>query len=264
VSGGEGAPTPEAVPSDDDPAIAATGTGDVAFSVVSMSERHAEGRDHEYLDWHLTDHLPEQHRLAGLRRGQRWVSTPACRSARAASEPALDGVDHLVQYLFAEPVEPALDQFFSLGAALHGAGRMPIALPRVQVGGWDLVGALAARRALVGEAVLPWLPSPGVYVVVEEVADIPASDLADGLDALVSVPGVAGVWWWSGSSSRHERLDPNDDLALTICYLDEPPVEVAAALVPTLEQRWSAGGWSALLAAPFTAVDPHRRGDHLP
>ena len=51
----------------------------VEVEIVPVSN-HAE-----YLDWHLHDHLPEQHRLPGLRHGQRWVSTPACRAARAAS-----------------------------------------------------------------------------------------------------------------------------------------------------------------------------------
>lgn len=250
-------------PSDDEPAIAALGTGDVSCSVVSMSGRHADGRDAEYLEWHLHDHLPEQHRLAGLRHGQRWVSTPPCRAARAASDAPFDDVDHLVQYLFAEPVEPALESFFALGGALHGAGRMPMALPRVQVGGWDLVGALAARRALVGEAVLPWRPSTGAYVLVEDASAAAASDLADGLDPLVGVDGVAGVWWWSGASGRHERLDANDHLALTICYLDAAPVDVAGALAPVLAQRWS-GDLVPLLAAPFAAVDPRRPGDALP
>lgn len=260
MSDADGAP---AVPSDEDPAIAETGTGDVVHSVVSMSQRHADGRDAEYLEWHLGDHLPEQHRLAGLRHGQRWVSTPACRDARAAAEAPYDGVDHLVQYLVAEPVEPALESFFALGGALRRSGRMPIAVPRVQVGGWDLVGSLSARRVLVGEAVLPWRPSTGAYVLLEEVRDVAASDLADGLDALVSVPGVAGVWWWSGAPGRHDRYDANDDLALTICYLDSPPIEVATSFVSVVHAR-RAAGLTPLLAAPFVAVDPTRPGAHLP
>ena len=97
------------IPSDAEPAIASFGNGDVAASVVSMSMRHADGLDAEYLRWHVLDHLPEQFRLVGLRSGQRWVSTPACRARRAASEPPYDAVDHIVQYLFAEPVGDAFD-----------------------------------------------------------------------------------------------------------------------------------------------------------
>ncbi len=99
---------PEA--SDATPAIGEYGQGDVAASVVSMSRRHAEGHDAEYLEWHMLDHLPEQYRLPGLRLGQRWVSTPACRQARLVSEAPYADVDHVVQHLFAEPVDVGLDR----------------------------------------------------------------------------------------------------------------------------------------------------------
>jgi hypothetical protein len=239
-------------PSDAAPAIAALGTGDVAGSVVSLSQRHADGRDAEYLEWHLLDHLPEQHRLAGLRSGQRWVSTPACRAARAASAPPFDAVDHVVQYLFAEPLGPALDHFFGLGRALHGLDRMPIALPRVQVGGWKLAAVRAADRVLVGAAVLPWRPARGAYLLVEPLVEGMggAADLA----SLVAVAGVAGAWRWTGAA-LDERLDATDGLALTVCYLDDDPVAVAARLAPVE---------GALLAAPFEAVVAGAWDRHLP
>lgn len=245
-------------PSDDVPSVIACGAGDVGFSVVSMSRRHAEGRDAEYLDWHLTDHLPEQHRLVGLRHGQRWVSTSDCRAARASSEPPFDAVDHLVQYLFAEPVEGRLDPFFQLGGALRRAGRMPIVLPRVQVGGWNLAGAQASPRVLVGAAVLPWRPSTGAYVLIEARDELPADDLAP----LVGVDGVAGAWTWRGSHPRHPGLDPTTGLTLTIAYLDAEPVDAATALAPVAAAR--ARSWSVLLAAPFAAVDPGAPSERVP
>src|SRR5262245_55257279 len=88
-------------PSDDLPELLAYGRGDTATVVVSMSARHPEGRDAEYLEWHALDHRPEQHRLEGLRGSLRVVSTPDCRAARAASEAPYDDVDHVVAYLFA-------------------------------------------------------------------------------------------------------------------------------------------------------------------
>jgi hypothetical protein len=245
-------------PSDTEPAIAECGSGDVVVSVVSMSQRHADGEDAAYLRWHLLDHLPEQYRLAELRSGQRWVSTPSCRAARAASEPPFEAVDHVVQYLFAEPVGPGLDHFFALGGALHRAGRMPIALPRVQVGGWRLDGAQAAHRALVGAAVLPWRPARGAYLLVER-----STDAAAHLDALVAVDGVAGAWRWVGASP-HERLEGTEGLTLTVCYLDDDPVEVAATLAPVLADRWAGGGVVPLLAAPFEAVVAGEWDRHLP
>jgi hypothetical protein len=250
-------------PSDAEPTIAAHGDGDVAASVVSMSERHPEGRDAAYLDWHVHDHLPEQYRLHGLRFGQRWVSTPGCRGARLVSEPPFDAVDHVVQYLFAEPVDEALDRFFPLGGALRKIGRMPVLLPRVQVGGWTLARTVAAPRVLVGASVLPWRPTVGVYVLIERGSTGSGDAIAAGCDALVGVRGVAGVWCWSGAPPRHERLDSTEGLVLTVCYLDDEPVTVASALAPVLGVRWD-GGSTPVLAAPFELVVPSDVGRHLP
>jgi len=252
---------PEA--SDAAPAIGEYGQGDVATSVVSMSRRHAEGHDAEYLEWHMLDHLPEQYRLPGLRLGQRWVSTPACRQARIVSEAPYADVDHIVQYLFAEPVGVGLDRFFPLGAALRRIGRMPMALPRVQVGGWELVDTRAAPRVLVGAAVVPWRPALGVFVLVERNVSPPGTG-GDGLDRLVDVPGVAGAWCWAGAAPRHERLDSTAGLGLTVCYLDGLALEVAPALGPVLARRWAEGKLLPLLAAPFELVTPGQWDRHRP
>ena len=40
---------------------------DVTTLFVSMSARHPEGQDADYLEWHTFDHRPEQQRLASLR-----------------------------------------------------------------------------------------------------------------------------------------------------------------------------------------------------
>ena len=240
-------------PSDASAAVVATGQGDVVMSVVSMSQRHAEGRDAEYLEWHMLDHLPEQYRLPGLRAGTRWVSTPACRAARLASEGSFDDVDHIVQYLFAEPVTEALDGFFALGAALRRAGRMPIGLPWVQVGGWDLIGAAATPRALVGAAVVPWRPATGAYVLVERRPDGHGASPSEA-NALLAVDGVVGAWTWGGGARRHDRLGDTDGLSLTLCYLDGNPLDVAARMGPLLAERWSDPRVDPQLAAPFHVV----------
>jgi hypothetical protein len=256
-------PAGEGVPSDSDPTIATFGDGDAATAVVSMSSRHPDGLDADYLRWHMLDHLPEQYRLSGLRLGQRWISTPACRAARATSLAPFDAVDHVVQYLFAEPVDAALEQFFPLGNALGKIGRMPMRLPRVQVGGWDLVGTAAADRALVGAAVVPWRPASGVYLLVERVegSESPGDE---GLEALVEVPGVIGAWAYAGSGPRHPRLEITAGLAMTVCYLDRPPIDVAADLAAVLDDRWSDGARSPQLAAPFELVVAGAWDRHLP
>src|SRR5262249_60602719 len=70
-------------PSDDVPEILATGRTDVTAIFVSMSSRHPEGRDADYLAWHSLDHRPEQYRLAGLAASPRGAFTPPWRAARA-------------------------------------------------------------------------------------------------------------------------------------------------------------------------------------
>ena len=72
--------------SDECPEVLATGRTDVTTIYASLSKRHPDGLDASYLEWHSLDHRPEQHRLAQLRASFRMVSTPECRSARAASD----------------------------------------------------------------------------------------------------------------------------------------------------------------------------------
>jgi hypothetical protein len=246
------------VASDDAAPVLVAGNADVAFAVFSMSSRAADGNDDGYLEWHMLDHLPEQYRIDGLRLGQRWFSTDACRAARAASAAPYDAVDHVVGYLFGGPVDPALDIFFDLGASLHRAGRMPVALPRVQVGGWEAVARTAAPRVLAGADVIPWRPQRGVYLIVES-GDIASGDIesgADGLEGLVGVPGVAGVWQYRDGHTHHPRFDPTNGLRLAVCYLDDDPVEVAGRLAEPLAARWADGTATPLLAAPFDLVTP--------
>ena len=90
-------------PSDEVPDVRATGTGDVTTLFISMATRHPDGADAEYLRWHTLDHRPEQHRLSEVRASLRLVSTPACRSARAAGQDRFDAIDHVMTYFFTDP-----------------------------------------------------------------------------------------------------------------------------------------------------------------
>jgi hypothetical protein len=245
----------DVVASDDAPQVLAAGNADVAFAVFSMSSRAADGDDDGYLEWHMLDHLPEQYRIDGLRLGQRWFSTDACRAARAASEAPYDAVDHVVGYLFGGDVDPAVDIFFDLGASLYRAGRMPVALPRVQVGGWEAVARAAAPRALAGADVVPWRPQRGVYLIVESITDEGGAD-DPALDQLIEAPGVAGVWRYRDGHDRHRRLDDCTGWELAVCYLDDDPVKVAGWLGDRLAARWADPAITPLLAAPFEVVTP--------
>jgi len=210
------------------------------IGVFSFSARAGDGSDAAYLEWHGLDHLPEQYRLAGMRNGTRWVSTPECRAARAASGDRFGAVDHLVLYLFADAT--SLPAFFALGATLREAGRMPLRLPSVELGGYRLDAMDAAEHALVGADVLPWRPTRGAYVLIEDGAPCDPG--------LLDVAGVAGWWQFAGTDDLSDRLAATAGLTLTLCYLDDDPVAVALALKPRLAGR------APLLAAPFVTVVP--------
>jgi hypothetical protein len=231
----------EGTPADDAPAVLATGRGDVRLAVVSMSAAEPDGRDDDYVRWHLLDHLPEQFRLPGFRWGRRWRSTGRGRAHRLAEVPPYDRVDHVVGYLFAEPLDEAIDGFFALGRALHEAGRMPIRLPSVQLAAWKPVERRAASRIKAGADVVPFRPDRGVVLLIEQ------GDPGATLDSLVATDGVAGAWRFRGTDGRHAGFAPTADLALTIIYVDDDPVEVVQRLGAAVDRESE----RLLLAAPF-------------
>ena len=244
----------EGTPSEELPDVLGTGTSDVRFAFISMSAREPNGRDAEYVEWHSLDHRPEQHRLAGLRQSLRLVSTPACRDARAASVDRYDAVDHVMTYLFNGP--EALSGFNDLGAALHQGGRMPLRLPTVEFMTADLVGKVAAPAAVAGADVIPWRPSLGVYLIVEN-GEAP-------VDALTEVPGVAGIWWYRGGVAPDPYATDARGRQITYCYLDDDPVATGERLGEAMRQRWASGAVEGLLAAPFQTVVPFDWTRHLP
>ncbi len=213
---------------------------DVTTLVASMTSRDPDGEDARYLEWHALDHRPEQHRLPGMRGSFRVVSTPECRAARLASEGPFDEVDHVMAYLFADRAQ--VGPWRDLGGALFQAGRMPHRLPSVEIGVWDVAGMAAAPRVEIGADVLPWRPARGAYLLVEP-SGAPAG-------ALVDVDGVAGVWWARDDEERQ----------LTVAFLDDDPLVVAARLRPALEAR----DLTALLSGPFHTVVPFAWDRHLP
>jgi hypothetical protein len=231
-------------PSDGVDAILATGRSGVSTIFVSMSARHPDGADAEYLAWHTLDHRPEQYRLATLRSSLRLVSTPACRAARAASDASADATDHVMTYFFADVA--GLAGFNDLSVALRAAGRVPYVLPPVERGVYAVRDMHAAPRVKVGADVLPWWPACGVYLLVER--------SESSVAGLTDVAGVAGTW---------SAVVVPDDLGvstapvgqqITYCFLDDDPVATAARLRPVLEHRRRETGAAAVLAAPFHTV----------
>ena len=252
-------------PSDDVPAILATGRTDITTIYVSMSGRHPQGRDAEYIEWHGLDHEPDQHRLPALRASLRLVSTPACRRARSAGDERYDPVDHVMTYLFTDATR--LDAFDALNLAMADAGRNPYrhgrpvdgqipGMPLLERGAYRVTGMAAAPRVKVGADVLPWWPARGVYLLVER-GEAPPSDL-------LGTPGVAGAWWGVGLPLEppYATAD-NAGLQITYCYLDGDPAEVGERLRAALATRWS-GDVTPLLAAPFHTIVRYDWGRYLP
>jgi hypothetical protein len=242
-------------PSDDVPAMLRTGRTDVTTVYVSMSGRHPDGCDADYLEWHSLDHRPEQHRLAALRASFRLVSTPACRDARAATSERYDAVDHVMTYLFTD-VE-TLSLFNDLNIAMAEVGRTPYLLPTIERAVYRLDGTAAAPRVKVGADVMPWWPARGVYLLVEQGEVSPAE--------LVGAPGVGGVWW--GGALPMEPPYATADTAglqVTYCFLDDDPPVVGERLRPVLASRWDSSGATPLFAAPFHTLVDYDWGRYVP
>src|SRR5262245_31243567 len=245
-------------PSDDVPGIRRPRRGDVTAVFVSMTARHPEGRDADYIEWHCLDHRPEMHRLASMRASLRLVSTPECRAARAATEDAYDSVDHVMTYLMASETDAVLEEFKVLNFAMLEVGRTPYLLPMIQRAVYRFDGIAAAPRIKVGADVLPWWPPRGVYLVLERGA-APVSDF-------IEVPGVAGAWWATGApkGAPFSLGADNTGLRITYCYLDDDPVETAERLRPVMEKRWVDAGLVPLLAAPFHTIVPYEWDRYVP
>lgn len=242
----------EGTPSDDVPGILRAGSPDIKTLFVSMAERHPEGADARYLEWHSLDHRPEQQRLESIKTSLRVVSTPKCRLARAACDPAFEAIDHVMTYFFNDI--GGLDAFNSLSAALRNAGRAPFILQPVQRGVYEVEEKATAPRAKLGSDVLPWMPVRGIYLLVEQ-GTAPSK-------SLIEIPGIAGVW--SASSVKTTFSSAAIGQQITYCFLDDDPVETAERLRPALEQRWQAKHIQPLLAAPFYSIVPYEWDRYLP
>jgi hypothetical protein len=247
-----GAPELPGTPSDDVPGVLGTGSPDIKTLFVSMAERHPEGADAQYLQWHTLDHRPEQQRLDSIKTSLRVVSTPGCRQARAACEPGFDAIDHVMTYFFTDL--GGLGAFNTLSTALREAGRAPFILTPVQRGVYKVEEKFTAPRAKVGSDVLPWLPTRGIYLLIER-GSAPSQSLTE-------IQGVAGVW--SASSVPTTSSTTAAGQQITYCFLDDDPVKTAERLLPVLEQRWQAKHIQPLIAAPFYSVVPYEWDRYLP
>ena len=198
----------------------------VKVGFFSFTEITDPGEHRSYNEWHQLDHMPEQYPLPGIVYGQRWVSTPACRAARAVSGPELDPIHYLTLYLMTEPVDETLRDFQLLGRELHATGRWHHHRRAHWSGPLARQDTAVAPRVAISAAAVPYRPNRGVYVTVTT----PATEPID-CGALCEHAGVAGAWSFVG-----------DDRRVTVAWLDDDPVAVAARCGPVVEQRCAVRG----------------------
>jgi len=187
-----------------------------------------------YNAWHQLDHLPEQFTIEGISFGQRWVRSPRCSAAEAASSERFDPFHYMTLYLLRD--EEVIAPFMELGRRLHDADRFFAARRAVLSGPFEIGGQWAAPRVAVSAGAVPFRPSHGVYVVVgPKVAGA----------AFVDHPGVAGVWQFADASGgRH----------ITVAFLDGDLFGAARVLGGTVGEAGDQPEW----AGPLERVDAFR------
>ena len=200
--------------------------GFFSFTEVTDPREHRS-----YNQWHQLDHMPEQFPLDGIAYGQRWVSTPACRAARAVSGPRLDPIHYVTLYLMTAPVEGTLREFFALGKELHEKDRFHRHRHAHLSGPFALVATAVAPRVLISAPAVPYRPHRGIYVTVQD-----AGSSAVSVDTAVTIPGVAGAWAFGDEEHR-----------ITVLWCDDDALTVAAR-VPAVD--------GAEFAGPFETITP--------
>jgi hypothetical protein len=235
------------------------GVSAVKIGFFSFTEITDPSEHRAYNEWHQLDHMPEQYPLPGLAFGQRWVSTPACRAARATNGALLAATHYMTLYLMTEPVDTTLEEFHALGDQLRSLGRFHLHRRALLSGPFDVRSATAAPRVLVSAEAVPYRPNRGVHVVVEQWPPPGATSGPDPGDSgaeLVEVPGVAGVWTFV-SDAEHRHVWHPGRHRITVTYLDEDPLTVSASLDDVTRRRAAAGA-RIVFAGVFETITPWR------
>jgi hypothetical protein len=234
------------------------------FSFTEITDPSAH---RAYNEWHQLDHMPEQFPIPGIVYGQRWVSTPACRDARAVDEDPLRAVHYMTLYLMTDPVDRTLRDFMELGQQLRALGRFFDQRRAALSGPLQWLDAHAAPRVLVHPEAVPYRPNRGVYVIVEEPladADRDAEDAwirslhEQWVDRVCALPDVAGVWQFASSPALQGAGWSGGRRRITVCYLDGAPLDAAVCIGPLLADRWRDAPVRPVLAGPLETVVPYQ------
>ncbi len=205
------------------------------FSFTEITDPSA----HEaYNAWHQLDHMPEQFTIDGISFGQRWVRSPRCRAAEAASGPRLEPFHYMTLYLMRD--ESVVPPFFALAERLHAEDRFFTARRALLSGPFEVTGQWAVPRVAVSAGSIPWRPSNGVYVVV--------GPQVDGAQ-LVEHPGVAGAWQFT---------DAQAERTLSVAFVDGDLWQAADTLGASHGGLGPGGTEAPEWAGPLERVDAFR------
>ena len=201
------------------------------FSFTEITDPSA----HEaYNMWHQFDHMPEQFTIEGITFGQRWVRSPRCEAAEAASGSLLGSFHYMTLYLMRD--ESLIPEFFDLAKRLYAEDRFFSERRALLSGPFEISGQWAAPRVAVSAGAVPFRPSNGVYVVV--------GPPVDG-GATVEQHGVAGVWQFT---------DASNDRHISVAFVDGDLWQAASVLGASA----TAGGIVPEWAGPLERVDAFR------
>ncbi len=200
--------------------------GFVSFTEVTDPSAHEA-----YNAWHQLDHLPEQFTIDGISFGRRWVRSPRCRAAEAATGRLLEPFHYMTLYLLRD--EQVLPEFFALAERLRAADRFFAARRSVLSGPLAVAGRWAAPRVAVSPEAVPFRPAQGVHVVV--------GPRVDGAE-WTRHPGVAGAWQFA--DDEHGRF-------ITVAFVDGDLWRASTAL-------GTGGSGSPEWAGPLERVDAFR------
>lgn len=227
----------------------------VKVGFFSFTEITDPAEHRSYNQWHQLDHMPEQYPLPGMAFGQRWVSTPACRAARAVDGDLLAPVHYVTLYLMTEPVQQTLEEFQALGGRLRDVGRFHGHRRARLSGPFDVRAIHAAPRVLISAEAVPYRPNLGAYIVVEDLPPTAGpTDDGTNIAALLGTSGVAGVWSFVSDEERRLAWRPGRH-RVTVCFLDESPVGVSSSLGEVVE-GWRPAADSIVHAGPLETVTP--------
>ncbi len=234
----------------------------VRCGFFSFTEIH-DGEHRSYNEWHQLDHMPEQFPIPGVAHGQRWVSSPRCRAARLASDGLLDPIHYVTLYLMTEPVQRTLDEFTHLGGELHAKGRWHHHRTSHLNGALMRLHAHASPRVRISAEAVPWRPTRGVFVDVQEVLDRPLLEPFLAWEEghhrrVLELPGVAGVWTFARHAAVTGRQPMPLDARITVAYLDDDPVAVTErlALLARDDRYPGERPVRSRFAGPFETITP--------